>query len=485
MSYSIKSVVKGASLFSGSQLLTKGASFLLIPIYTRYLSPYDYGIIGYFQVYFQLFSIIFIFGFAGAQTRYYHDHHVSEDATGSFIFTINAFLFFVLLLLIVFSYLFGEKVFYSIITRSGLKFSPFFYIVLGAVFFNIYYKLLLGYSLAKKQFVKCAAIQLSLFFFTTGATIFYITYLDQGAVGQFKGLLIGNCAVCICFYWNYINKGTLSFSLPKLKYALHFGAPIAIHLVSASFLNYVDRVVLGNYVSIDQLGIYTIGYQCGMIMSIIVGAFNQAWSVNYYELMKKNDRKQIEKHVRRMFNLWMSTICIVCIIGCLWSREIILFMLPDSYRPAIDIIPVILCSFIFQGIYYFHVNPIFYYKKTKLLPIITGLSGVLNIVLNILFIPKYGIIAAAYTTMVSYLLMAILVSFISKKIFNPKYENLKVIVLVLLLFLFAIVIHLPKTTFIYQIIKCVEVGVFVCITYGLFRVDFKFKKCFGLINVLK
>src|SRR5690554_1698855 len=87
--YSVKKVLKGASMYSLGDVLVKASGFFLIPLYTRVLTPADYGIVGYLQVFSGFLVVVLGFGFYGAQTRYYYEHRDDELAIGRFMFTIN------------------------------------------------------------------------------------------------------------------------------------------------------------------------------------------------------------------------------------------------------------------------------------------------------------------------------------------------------------------------------------------------------------
>ena len=92
MSYSLKNVIKGASTFTSCQILTQASAFFLIPLYTRFLTPADYGIVGYLQVIIQFLSVLLMFGLYGAQTRFYYDFKEDKEEVGQLLFSINIYL---------------------------------------------------------------------------------------------------------------------------------------------------------------------------------------------------------------------------------------------------------------------------------------------------------------------------------------------------------------------------------------------------------
>ncbi len=468
MSYSFGSVVKGGITFAIAQILTKASGFLLIPIYTRFLTTTDYGIIGYLQVIMQVLSTILMFGFYGAQTRFYYDYKYKPEEMGSFLYSINIYLLVVLFLVCSFFTFYGENVFGPFIDKKSIPFNPYWILILWIVFFQIFNQIVISYYLCRKNFKRCATLQYVNFLITTTCIIYFIVVLREGALGQIKGLLIGNFLFFTLFYWDYAKNFRLKFSFNKLKYALSFGLPVVFHLLASVSLNFIDRVILERYVSLADLGIYTLGYQVGMVMSVLVNSFNQAWAPNYYDLMKDKNLNH-SWHVKRVFYIWLGVIGTICLIGSMWSKELLLFLTPAKFHKSAQIVPIIIFSYVINGLYFFAVNPILFFKKTKFLPFTTGTAAILNIMLNFLLIPKYGIMGAAYATVISFMFMAVSVYLISLRLFNPGYNILKVGIVLSCLVISYELLKFHEITLQVELIKSSILVSFVCIIFIFFK----------------
>ena len=420
MAYSLKSVFKGASIYTIGQVGTKAFGFFLIPVYTRFLTPSEYGIVGYLQVMLQLLAVVLMFGFVGAQTRYYYDFKEDAKKLGEFLFSINAYLVAALLALCLALTFWGEPL-YSLLAVKDIPFEPYLPIVIWTAFFQILNQLVISYYLAAKQYKECALLQFLQFAFMVGMILFFVVYLKQGALGKVKGHLVGQTIFFALFYIPYARKFIFRFDAAYVKYALAFGVPIVFHLLAGVMHNSIDRVILEKYVSMDQLGIYSLGYQIGMVMSIIVTSVNKAWQPNYFDLMSSETHDRAYEN-RRMFALWLFGIGSICLIGMLWAKEFLILLAPESYHAAAGVVPIIIMGYFFQGVYFFAVSPIFHFKKTKILPFLTGAAALLNITLNLLFIPRFGIYGAAYATLISFAFQAVFVFIVSRRLFDPHLE---------------------------------------------------------------
>jgi O-antigen/teichoic acid export membrane protein len=392
------------------------------------LSPEDYGIVGYLQVYSQVMATVLMFGFHGAQTRYFYEFKEDKEKIGRFLFSMNAYLF-VVLLFICLSLSLGGRYLYHYFSIEGIPYHPYIPIIIWTVFFQIFNQMVTSYYLASKEYKKCAVLQILLFLGTTSAVIFFVVYREQGALGQLLGLLCGQILFFIFFYGPYARKFIYKFSWNSVKICLAFGIPIVFHLLAGVIHNSIDRVILEKYVSISELGIYTLGYQIGMIMSVITTSVNKAWQPNYFEFMSSHmlkEQKLFEN--RRMFAFWMIGVGSICLTGMLWAKEFLALLTPEKFHASSEVVPIILFGYLFQGLYFLAVSTLFQFKKTKFLPFITVSSAIVNICLNFIFIPKYGIYGAAYATVISFSFQAFVVYYVSKKLFNPKYEYIPIFV---------------------------------------------------------
>jgi O-antigen/teichoic acid export membrane protein len=323
-------------------------------------------------------------------------------------------------------------------------------------------QMVISYSLAAKDYKKCAFLQVFQFLVTTLSVIYFVVYLQQGALGQLKGLLAGQIIFFVIFYWSYVSKFVFSFSWQYVQVCLAFGLPIVFHLLAGAIHNSMDRVILEKYVSMGELGIYNLGYQLGMVMSVITTSINRAWQPNYFEFMSSSmeiEQKKFEN--RRMLALWVIGIGSICLIGMMWAKEFLILLTPENFHVAAGVVPIILFGYFFQGLYFFAVSPLFQFKKTKFLPFLTAVSALLNIILNFIFIPKYGIYGAAYATVLSFAFQSAFVYFVSKKLFYPEYEFFPIIVAILSFTFVLIFIDFLEINFLAEMIKVIILMLFV------------------------
>ena len=136
MRESVKSTATGSIIYTAGQLLTKASGFFLIPLYTRFLSPADFGIIGYINVIIQIFTTILMFGQYGAQRRFYFDYVENKEKLRLFIGTLNLFLLIVVGGIVILFSFFGKYVF-NRFKIQDIPFDPLLIYVAWISFFHI------------------------------------------------------------------------------------------------------------------------------------------------------------------------------------------------------------------------------------------------------------------------------------------------------------------------------------------------------------
>ncbi|AHC16486.1 lipopolysaccharide biosynthesis protein [Salinispira pacifica] len=414
--FSIKKVFAGASIYSLGEVLVKASGFFLIPIYTRVLTPADFGIVGYLQVILQIVTVVVGFGFNGAQTRYYYENKANIQNIGRFNFTINLIPIGFGLIVVLPLAILSSKYDWTI-GSARIPFHPYLILTLGTVVLQVMANNAVAYYKAQQRFSITAVLQVFRFLLITGATLYLVLARDMGALGRVGGLFLGMAGFVLISFQGYAKNFVFKPSKSALIYAFSFGGPIVVHLLAANIHNALDRVILEKFVSIEELGIYTLGFTIGNAMAILVTAFNQAYQPSYFQLMSSSAEDKSEKTLK-IFKIWLALITLIAVSGIVLGKPFISIFAGADFQRTIEIFPLIIISFFASSFYYFFSAPIFFFKKTVYLPLITGTSAVLNIILNFILIPIYGISGAAIATIISHVMQSVLAFFIGNRLYK-------------------------------------------------------------------
>lgn len=217
-------------------------------------------------------------------------------------------------------------------------------------------------------------------------------------------------------------RGKLFFSANYWKYSVLFNLPLIPHYLSQTVLNNSDRIMIERLENEASAGIYSLGYSVATLSLLISIALSQSITPWIFTKIKENKVSEIPQIVYLTFIL-MSIVSFFLIA---FAPEIVRFFAPKSYHDAIWIIPSVTIGVYFIYCYDIFSKFAFYFEKTVFVMVFSVVSSLLNILLNYLFIPKYGYYAAAYTTLLCYFLYAALNYCFMVYLTRKKYGGMRV-----------------------------------------------------------
>lgn len=384
-------ILMHTSFYFTSNVMIKVLDFISLFIFARIMLPSEYGAVEIFRNLIALVTTVVGLKISAGIKRYYFE----EDSNiGKALFTSLVIIF--LTNLIIF-------LIYSILIQYGIGFKKG-YTLLIIGFTNSIYDLYINYL----QTVKNSRNYL---FTTFVFRIILLIFTLLGAIiipqksfnGYVIGSLIAYSLVGVFSIYNILKISVYKMDIDIMKYLIAFSLPMVPATISGFILSYFDRIMIASIDNLTNSGIYSLAYNISLILSVLVMSLNQSWQPVFYGLRKENRIKDISKSID--LNSLIITYVGICII--LFSKEVFMFF-PKEYSRGEEIVGIITIGLFLTYIYSIYLYYATYHKKILLLSINSILTSILNIILNWIFIPRYGYEAAAYTTMVSYLFMVMI-----------------------------------------------------------------------------
>lgn len=383
--------------YLSAHVATNALALISVPILTRLLIPEDYGTYNVFMSYYAMCAVVLTLNCDSSVGRYFYER---QDDFSTFLGTtitvnlmvlsLSSLLFFILR--------------HTISTRLNLPevlvlILPVL-VILGLID-SLYSQIYQALRESKKLAITSVVRAYIGFVFGVGFVFLYTH-------NRYMGLIIAQIAVGIPISIYLIIQikpyFTWGFEKKHVKYILTYSIPLIPYTLSGLILAQFDRIMINSYKGSSDAGLYSLAYNIGMLLSIFSGAIYAAWMPKYFELMNRKDYLEIDRTVDKMFRLIILAAGFLILFG----QEIGMLLAARQYHSSLHIVPVIVLSYVFYSIFPIYAWSIGYAYKTYWSSAIVLLSGVINIALNAVYIPKYGYVAAAYTTLASYLLMAIL-----------------------------------------------------------------------------
>ena len=416
--------LKAGSLYLIGNLFNNGIAFLTIPIFTRILSTYDYGIINTYSSWAGIFSMILGMTLHMAIRAAFIDY---EEKIDGFMSSITV-------LTLVSTVIISTLIFTSIIVaKIDIKFT----LVALCLIQGFSSAIISNYSMYLMMKYKYKARTLLLILpnlVTTIVSLIAILYVFESNkyLGKIIPSSLTSLIIAIVLLALIFNKKTGSLTTKYWKYALGVSLPMILHGLSLNILGQSDRIMLTALVGASETGVYSLIYNFSMIANVVVVSLAGVWVPWFTQKMKNREIELINEKVKLYIRI--MTVVIVSII--LISPEVLRILAPKEYWHGEMIIPPIIISSYIIFIYTLYVNVEHFHKKTRHIAVNTIIAASSNIVLNLIFIPRYGMYAASLTTLVSYSLSLYLHYKYSRKIEEELFP-IKIIMKYLLVVLIA------------------------------------------------
>jgi O-antigen/teichoic acid export membrane protein len=422
----IKEIGAHGIIYTISNVLNKTIGLILIPIYARFLTVSDYGILAIITPFIATILVLYSFGLRSSYTRFYFDQTDSKyqrQLLGNTLFTsfIIGTAFFAVLIL------FGQSFLEGLF--PGIPYVPFFRYALLIAYFSIYYEILLNVYRTKRKSVSYGILSVIRFTLVIVLTIILVVRYKQGALGKVLAefyVTLGFFLICMILLLREA-RFNLDFSL--IKSMLAYALPIVPHMLSTIIIRIAAQQIINKSEGLDATGVYNMGFLIGSIISLVAISINQSWGPLFMKMATKDESKArlIFSQLTTYYTLLVLVFSFFLIV---FNENIVLLLASEKYMGSIAVVPVIIVSFGLNAIYFVLANSIMINKKqVRLLPLLTISAAGINIVANIILIRIYGIIGAAYAHLITNLFMVVLGFFIAQKAFHMKYEYRRIALL--------------------------------------------------------
>lgn len=271
-------------------------------------------------------------------------------------------------------------------------------------------------------FIACSNMRMSFFTVTKNASsnmivslllavsqiacsiLFLVYVFDDGYIARTVGYSLPTIIIGASFLVFFYAKGKKLFDRGYWRFCLGLSIPLIFNGIAYLLINQCDRLMLNAMIGPDAAGIYSFAYSCALPASVLCSAMNSAWTPEYFSLMKSGDKTVLRHRTRR----YMANMTLVTSVIMLVSPEILIILGTESYYSGIPMVPMIVMAYYFQYLYTWPVNCEFYFKKTKWMTLATLLATVLNVALNYFLIPLYGMMGAAFASLVAFAALLVL-----------------------------------------------------------------------------
>ncbi len=424
----LKHTFKHTAVYSIGNISTKLIGVILLPLYLKYVTPGEYGILGILETTILLTTQLISFGLPNAILRFFNLDKYKDKQKESF-FTLLLFTVTICGMLLA-GGLFSSKSISNLFSDSTLfqlYLTPMFVVIALRTINNV----LLSQLRARDQSIQFAIFNILKLIFILSANIFFVVHERLDILGILYAYVAGEILMLLLFIPIICKYTSWSWDKRLLNEAIVFGFPLIIGGLAHMFLNIGNRYILKFLTSYEVVGIYSLGYKiAGIVNMLLIQSFQMALLPIAYRMFGQDgDRRFYSK----MLTYFVFILCLTSLAITFYFENILGLMgkINPDWLKSLSILPILLLGFIFSGAKMVANIGLTIKGKTKIIAMNTFGIAILNIILNFILIPHFKMAGAALANTISFLILYISSHYFAQKHLPVPYENNKLATMIL------------------------------------------------------
>lgn len=388
--------VKASFWFALCSFAQKGISFITVPIFTRLMSAEQYGM---FSLYQSWDSVIIVFATLNLSYQVFNNGLVKyeddqEGYTSSMLGLSNACTTILLGLYLIFQD--------QVNAFTGLSTSLFL-----LMFLQYYFNQALALWTVKERFFYryrlLVAIAIVSSVVSSALGVAAVILCDDKVFARIASLALVNIVVGVGIYANILRGSRKMVCLKYWKFALALNLPLIPHYLAMTVLGSSDRIMIASICGASFTAYYSVAYNVASIMTMLISSINSSYIPWFYQRMRDEDGEAVSR-VSRMLLVIVGA---VCLAPALFGPEVVMILGSEAYLEGIWVIPPVSAGVYFTFLYTLFSNYELFYENSKLIMVASIGAAALNVILNFVFLPVFGFVAAGYTTLACYISLAL------------------------------------------------------------------------------
>lgn len=422
---SLKQFFKDTFIYGLATVLPRVINFLLVRVHTDALPASDYAQNTDFYIWAGLTAVMLTFGLETAFFRFYAkaDKKDALVSTSFISMLVSVAIFLVMMFLFFDSFLnffdfennpLRLKLFIGIMALDTIAMVPFAY--LRASNRPMKYAVIKLVNVGVIVIINLVFLKFVPEFLADGKSLPEIIATNYNSIPIVEYIFVANIfgsAISFLLLLPYLLRFKLQFDIDLLKKMLAYSWPIAVAGIAYIINENLDKFLIKRMIGDTEMGIYAACYKLAIFMNLYIMAFRLGAEPFFFNHAKNKDAKKTYARIMNYFVIIGALVFVVIVVYIDFLKE--LFIHNSEYWSAIQIVPIVLLAYLFLGIYH---NLAIWYKltdKTRFGMYFSIVGAVITIIINVWFIPKIGIMASAWATLIAYASMTIISYFIGKK----------------------------------------------------------------------
>jgi O-antigen/teichoic acid export membrane protein len=407
----IKLLAKHSAVYGAGGIASRVIAVLLLPLYTRYLSPADYGALETLLALSVVLTILLRLGITNAFFRFYFDSPADEHRLRvirtSFWFTMGT----ATLGLVAGVALAGpiSSAFFGTSDHADLVRAAFV-----GIWAQVNYEQLTSLFRVEQRSMAFVVATLANLLVTIAVTIVLVVVADLGALGVIVGNFTGTLVVWAGLLGYRREQLGLQFDRPLLREMNRFGLPFVPTALGLWVTNFSDRFFLVKLASVEETGLYSVGVRVASVLVLLLTAFRTAFPAFAYSIQDDSEARRTYGYVFTYLTFICAWLSLALGVLAPWIVEL---LTTPTYQPGERVVALLAFALTFFAGYIVMTVSIGRARRTQFNWVATGMAAAVNVALNLILIPPYGIIGAAIATLAAYATMFAAMAWRAQRIF--------------------------------------------------------------------
>lgn len=406
---SIPVAAKASLWFAICSIVQKGIALITVPLFTRILTTEQYGAFSVYQSWYQIISIFATLNlsygvFLKGMQKYPYERD-KYTSTMQVLSTSITFLLFCIYL--------PFKDFINELTGLST-------LLVITIFAECLATPALAFWSARQRYefkyTALVVVTIGVAVLSPTLGLIAVNITEAKGIARILSVALVNVCVGLFFYVLNISRGKKFFNKNYWNFALRFNLPLIPHYLAQIVLSHSNRIMIERMFGQTEVAIYSVAFSFSMIMNVVTNSINSSYVPWTYEKLSGKNILPLKKNT----SLLIISVAVLSLLPVLVAPELMWLIAPPEYAEGVWIIPPVSTSVYFTFLYTLYANIEFYFEKTKFVMVASTISALANIGLNLIFMPRFGYLAAGYITLVCYIIYALAHYMFMRKVCKEK-----------------------------------------------------------------
>jgi O-antigen/teichoic acid export membrane protein len=421
----LRRLLSDSAIYGLGGIASQALGIVLVPLYARQLGVANYGVLAVITTTLSLTSMVATLALPQAFFRsYLHDAQTSEQRRAVLSGTFGLRLAISIGFLVVYAALAMPL---TILIFGSEERLPLLLLIGPIVFFDTLNLVPLSFLRAERRARVFAAVAFFRAIFGTLLIVLFVVVFGFGVAGVLLGSAI-SAIVSFTIGVAVLARGagvrpTIDRAL--WRYMLFFSLPLVPASIAGWSLSVSDRYIIGAVDGFRAVGVYSVGYTIGLVMNaLVIQPFGLAWGAAFWEFAREEQGRRI---ISRALNLFVMLASLPALALSIFGTDAMRLLLSPEFEAGRFVIPFSAFGYVMYGVYSIAGTGLNVASKTRWLAITVAAAAIANLLINLLGIPIFGFMAAAYSTLISYALLALLTGFVAQRYYPVPWDYPRVL----------------------------------------------------------